>query len=154
MNLYIPRRKRRGIPEKHIDVEVLITDSPVSLEQCKLDERGIKRVRQKTANLPFEVVTGFAYVKWRSTEHRQACKSDQELNTEGRTNGENRWTDIQKYKERALSGEPLPPPTVVHPSLTELNGLEVIDGIRRLVAGVEAGISPIAVAVIRRRAQS
>ena len=152
MHLYIPRRKRRGVPEKHLTVDITITSLVAGLDLCKLDSRGLSRVKEKTANSEFEVVTGLAHAKWKSNEDRLSCKRGQELNTENRTNGENRWTDIQEYKQAILSGEAMPLPAVVHPSLTNLDGLEVIDGIRRFVAFVEAEVSPIVIAVIRRKA--
>jgi hypothetical protein len=151
MKLHVPTRKRRGVPEKHLDVDVVITNQVATLELCKLDKTGIKRFNARTSNIEFELVAGLAYAKWKTYEDRLSCKADQKANTEKRTSGENRWSDIQKCKSSIMAGEVMPWPTVVHPSLTSLDGLEVIDGIRRLVAHVEAKESPILVAVIRRK---
>ena len=39
---------------------------------------------------------------------------------------------------------------MVHPTLHEYDGLLIIDGARRVVAHVEAGMSPFTIAVIKR----
>ena len=148
--LFVPRRKQRGVVEKYLDGGIEITNEIVPIEECELDRpRGVKRFRGYTSGKDYVVVRGIAQFVWRGEEGRLLCEENQKSKN-GRTEDGSRWTDIVSIAEAILSGTKTPLPALVHPSLHEYEGLMIIDGARRVVAHVEAGLDSFAVAVIKK----
>lgn len=148
MKLFVPKRKQRGVIEKFFDAEVVLTSQIANLDLCKLDGRGKKRLRKRTGGKPYVLAAGIARVRWKSVEHQDRCIENQTARNKNRDLGESRWSDTVELKDAILNGEKLPWPALVHPSLTGLKGLEIIDGARRFLAHLEAGQKEMLVVVV------
>lgn len=61
-----------------------------------------------------------------------------------------RWAKVEQFEADLLAGDEFPPPVLLHPSITgRSDGLLLpIDGARRLMAHLEAGIHEVTVIVV------
>ncbi len=138
MKLYVPKRKQRGVIEEFFDADVLLTGQTANLDSCKLDRRGKKRFRKRIEGKPYLLVAGIVSAHWKSTEARSLCIENQKSKNKNREPGESRWSDTLELRDAILKGDTLPWPALVHPSLSGLDGVEIIDGARRFLAHLEA----------------
>jgi hypothetical protein len=111
-----------------------------------LDWRGQKDLRDYTENRDFEAVAGVAKIEWKSKDDRDACIADHEKETKR----ERRWSGVMQSMDRMKAGEfPQFAHAYLHPSLTDREGLIVIDGTRRMLAYLELGRAEMPVVVFR-----
>lgn len=148
--LFVPRRKQRGVIERYLDGQVVVTEMSIAIEACELDlPRGVRRFRHYTSGQGYVVVQGIAHLTWRGEDGRALCAEDQASKNGTRADG-SRWSDILDLAKAIRDGAELPLAALVHPTLHEYEGLLIIDGARRIVAHVEAGADSFVVAVIKR----
>ena len=151
MKLFVPKQKQRGVIERFFDAEVLLTGQIANLDLCKLDRRGKSRFQERTDGKAYLLVAAIAKVQWKSDGDRDRCIENQRAASKKREPGESRWSDVLKLRDAILNGDKLPWPALVHPSLSKLDGLEIIDGARRFLAHLEAGQNEVLVVVVMAR---
>jgi hypothetical protein len=91
-------------------------------------------------------VLGVAMIAWKSAEDPAACIADHQHDEKRRQ----RWRHVEESVERMKAGEfPQFAHAYLHPSLTGIEGLTVIDGTRRMLAYLVFGRSEMPVVVFR-----
>jgi hypothetical protein len=147
--LFVAPRLQRGVFERFVTGKVDITNEPVGIETCHLDKRGKDRFEECRAKMDVETIIGISRFRWKSAEDREKCIAEQKSKNKRGTCGESRWTDVLAIVDAINQNVDLPLPALVHPDLCDHEGLWVIDGSRRFVAYVEAGIEEFRVVVVR-----
>jgi len=127
---------RKGC-QRHLDLDVTESRHPSTLN---LDRKGKSVIAQYS---DFIAVTGLIRIAWKSAESREQCRNEQDAR--------GRWRDVENYRDSMKSGNPLPNPVFLSPSLTGLTTYEMVDGARRIMAAAEAGIAELACTILRPR---
>lgn len=144
--------------ERFATISVVATDSPVNGEwRLHLDSVARRRLKVALGKRSYSAVRGHASISWKSDEDRHRCVEYQSgrpgRNGKSRRNGKrSRWDDVLDDAARLGAGE-LPPsgPVFLHPSVTGLPSdiLRPIDGARRIMSAIEAGLKVIEVVIVR-----
>jgi len=153
ISLYIPKKHPRDAIEKYLEGTVELTITPVSIRIASFDEKGKMRYAKCKEHGAISTVIGHAQFRWTSPSARMKCIDLQKTKRKDRMPGENRWTEIIRMTEAIKMNKQLPWPTLLHPSLHGQEGLLLIDGARRLLAYVEAGVSYFNVIVVKSHRQ-
>ena len=126
--------------EQYIEMSVTVSRQHVDLHS--LDPNGNRQFRRYVAGRPFACFGGTMIARWKGSAEREKCKQERIPN--------GRWRDVEGYKAAMMAGDTFPPGVLLHPSITgRLDGLLVpIDGARRLMASLEAGLVSIPVVVV------
>lgn len=129
--------------ERFIEMEVAMHDEGFPLSLLELDAPG-KRTLAKYANgMSLVRFSGTMTASWKSPEDREACMRNQIARR--------RWKKVLKYARWLKEGRRPPHgPTYLHPSITGRQDslLVPIDGTRRLMSYLEAGMSDIPVVIL------
>lgn len=142
----VDRRGKPGRTEKFVNIEVHVSDEPIEVNWKLLDKTGKKDLRTHENDGDHEPVAGVAKIAWKSEEDHAACIADHEHDEKRRR----RWKNMTKSLERMKEGEfPQFAHAYLHPSLTGIEDLTVIDGTRRMLAYLELGRSEMPVVVFR-----
>lgn len=123
--------------------EVTLTQEPAEFDETALDQAALKRLKKATKGRPYRTVKAVAGIAWASPEARQACVSEQME--------KGRWRRVLEYVKLLADGQCLPhPPVFLHPALAGAgdNLLREIDGTRRQLAYLEAGIEHLEIVVL------
>lgn len=147
--LSIPSTQPRGVFEKYLVGEIIITEKAVHICEYKLDEKGSRRFCECTDKNEVETVIGIARLRWKSWQDRLDCIKLQKNKNKGREPGKNRWSEIVSMVYSIKQGDTLPLPALVHPALHDQKGLRIIDGARRIIANIEASKDNFPVLVIK-----
>ena len=147
--LHVPSTQPRGIFEKYLHGEIEITAETSHICECKLDEKGCRRFAEYSSESEVEIVIGIARLKWKSSKDRTKCIELQRSKNKNRVPGESRWTEIVSMVSAIKRNKQLPFPALVHPALHGYDGLQVIDGARRIIANVEASNASFPVIIIK-----
>jgi len=127
----IDRKGREGRTERFVNLEVHVSDTPLEADLSLLDGTGRRNLRSHSNGLGYEAVAGTARISWKSDADREACLADHEQDEKR----ERRWQRVQEILRRMQDGEfPQFAHAYLHPSLTGLDDLMVIDGTRRMIA--------------------
>ena len=126
--------------ERFIEATVRLSDEPSQLPI--LDRKGQERFDKYIAGRSFIAVKGILTAVWKSEADRELCKTDQ--------SNRGRWEGVQRCKAGLLAGDKLPPSVFLHPSITGRSDslLVPVDGARRLMAQLEAGLLQVPVIVV------
>lgn len=130
--------------ERFISIEVELTSESAAFDPNDLDRIGRREFDRHVQGRPYRAVTGMAAISWKSPSDRQECMQYQTARRG------NRWQTVLAYAA-LISARTMPPggPVLLHPSLTGAadGKLQPIDGARRLMACLEAGLKSIPVVV-------
>jgi hypothetical protein len=144
------RRGRPGRTEKFVQIEVHVSDSQIAVDWDLLDGRGRNDLNAHAKNGTYEAVAGVAKIKWVTDKDRTDCIDDHQKDEKRKV----RWKQMCENVERMKRGEfPQFAHAYLHPSLTGLDGLMVIDGSRRMLAYLEFGRVEMPVIVFRTVSQ-
>lgn len=126
-----------GKSEAFVDIVICVGDQEAEFAPTLLDAAGRQRLRNATQGQPHTAFEGTAQLKWRCEGARAACIADHEKSPSRRT----RWARVQEYAERMRQGE-FPPQGHVYVIDTSIENrpVTVIDGTRRMMAHLEAGM--------------
>lgn len=142
----VDRNGREGRTEKFVDLEVRVSDSPLEADLNLLDGTGHQNLRRHASDGGYEAVAGSARISWKSDADREACLADHKRDEKR----ERRWRRVQEILRRMQDGEfPQFAHAYLHPSLTGLDDLMVIDGTRRMIAYLLLGRDEMPVVVFR-----
>lgn len=144
----VDRRGKPGRTERFVSIEVHVFDDLIDVNRDLLDGRGKKDLRNHTRDGQCEAVAGIAKIAWKSDEDRAACLADHENDEKRRQ----RWNKMRSSLERMKEGEfPQFAHAYLHPTLTDIESLTVIDGTRRMLAYLELGRAEMPVVVFRSK---
>lgn len=142
----VDRHGKPGRTEKFVSIEVHVSDEPVDVDWNLLDRRGRKDLRKCGGDTGYQAVAGVAKIAWKGEEDHAACIADHQQSEKR----QRRWKKTKEGLERMKAGEfPQFAHAYLHPSLTGVEGLTVIDGTRRMLAYLELGRSEMPVVVFR-----
>jgi hypothetical protein len=131
--------------ERFMAIDVHITEEPADdFDPGRLAPKGRAHFVAAAQAAGYRAVKGAAAIRWRSAADRANCERYQ------RGRGD-RWGEVLRCARRLRDGELLRHgPVYLHPTLTEApdGKLTAIDGTRRLMAALEAGLTHIDVVVI------
>ena len=121
---------------------MVVSMSEERVELPRLDRIGRNHFKRFVAGRRSVCFKGSMTARWKSDDDREKCKQERTEN--------GRWKDVEDYKLAMLNGNTFPPAVLLHPSLTgRPDGLLTpIDGARRLMASLEAGVAAIPVVVV------
>ena len=144
IQLYVHSNPNKGA-ERFIEMVVTIDSETSDFLPSALDRKGRETFDQLIGHRPVVAQRGTLHARWKSPAHREACKEYQTRR--------GRWQKVKRYSAQMLAGDNFPPPVFLHPSITGgTDGLLMpIDGTRRIMACLEAGIGEIPVLIIRLR---
>ena len=137
--MQVESNPKRGA-ERFISIDVERTDDPTDFNTGQLDPKGRERFGAEVQR-PYRAVRGRASISWKSHDDREKCIAHQERR--------GRWRCVLCYMKAMQRGELKPGgPVYLDPSITGSDKLRAIDGTRRLMACLEAGIPTIDVVII------
>lgn len=146
----VDRRGKPGFIEKHVNIEVHVSDESVDdLDWDLVDDCFWDRLRKYANDKEYEAFSGFAKIAWKSDTARATCWKRIEQHPVPQ-----RWERIEEFLEQMKQNEfPQFAHAYLHPSLTETSGLTVIDGTRRMLAYLELDRDEMPVVVFRAKAK-
>lgn len=142
----IDRDGTPGRTEKFVNIEAHVSDDPLDVDWELIDNRGKKDLKTIAGSTAYRPVAGRAIIAWKSEESRKACIAEHKQDR----NRQRRWHDVEDSIERMKGGSfPKFAHVYLHPSLTQVGDLMVIDGTRRMLAYLMFGLSEMPVVVFR-----
>lgn len=133
-----------AVPSRYVTVEVHVSDEPADVTEDSLDAVGQHKLRTETNNREREAVSGIAKIAWKSADAHDAFEAFLQKTQH------HRWDCVTTYTDDMKAGY-FPPfgHAYLHPSLTDRNGLIVIDGSRRTLAYLRSGHTEMPIVVFR-----
>jgi len=128
---------------------ILVTNTIIPVDEMQLDRRARQDILNYGGIDSMHAAKGIGCIRWQSPTARESWWQQQRLRPQAK---QARVQDVVDYANRMQQGE-FPPfaHVYLHPSLTGVAPLMVIDGTRRTVAYLEAGFQNIPVLVFRRK---
>ncbi|GJL81587.1 MAG: hypothetical protein DHS20C01_12210 [marine bacterium B5-7] len=143
------RRFSTGFTEQFVDIDVRLTGEIAQFDYNPfLDKRALSDLATYQDDKPLIPVLGIAKIAWKDDDSQAAWRATHVNGSERRRK---RFRDVERYVEKLRSG--IRPPfahVYLHPSVTGLDGLMVIDGSRRMISFLIAGLNEMPVLIFRR----